>query len=689
MAPLSFPRSKESSVAIQTDSTPPPVPSIPGWSTRGRKAVATRLARVYGDAMAREIASQVLEPDELAEAIGRWNDGTSQYVGGNYTVYDVQSGRVTLVEAKMPVAAPVADPTNGRVGGSTDYPAADRASTVMPRIRRWSVDEDHPLVGVLDTRFSTAQTASAVVSSVHDAQALNDEIKGQIAAQTILDPIIGLPTRIEMTDGAAGRVVIIEGNTRLGAAQQLQGLAPHVGLLGLQQDPGTAPRRGGTIAMQSAATRHDRLVDAHREIEELAGERLVDLTDPEQARLRTWVVKVLLPIGWEPHPYARDVTLLDGLYEYLERRHVRPPKQWTPDASVAWDSVGLLDTLERDGYIDEDQMFTWAGERPVDDAESPWLDSLAVDVQRLMYRASTDEELKQVLRPHLGQRYVTAQARARLVGSIVLRQRTFPSASAYRAAASAYERALGAYRPFWDGYVSLDEDDPDELAESAVHSLATGGTRTAAQQLALRALPYLVLYGGLKRETTNDTRSPASLLEGAMASPRGLLFLADVVARGREGLPPRQVAETGLPFQVANGEWPEADDTWLREELLARDDDEAEDDDEEGVGAPATPKSPDEQATVATQTISELLTDLLDSIDALAQMPVGGYGAEADDAGEDEVGETPDEHDADTWVDVNGIRDPDGQIRDKAHQLQQKLVDLQVWGKVGRNARSA
>lgn len=445
------------------------------------------------------------------------------------TAYRVPGAELLVVRVEVYTSRVIADPTNPRILNHIPFPAAATRGTSptayeplqSPRMvgQDFAIEADdvEHLIWQLDLAMGATLKANTP--------------RPPIVEQGVMEPPLAVAARMQNRTGMVwgGAVLVREGSTRVSHAQDVLRLSARDMLVRYVDDREQASliEELNGVALMSA--------------------RRLSLEDAGRVRVATMPVDLVIGVAQDE---GSETSLEAAVAAKVAQDHLNHKKQWDASARDVHLGESCLVALRDESLLSEERYAWLAGRSQLVGAavdgvavheDDRWAELLwFFTTKKRPYSAIVRRPIATVLERERGKKSGTSRAdRIPLAVALAMRSRRgrVTEAEVEREsgvlASSIGSAALGTT---WE----LDGSTLEELARAAIEG-ATGRVLTAeGVALAVRASWYLAKHGQLRMPRNDlgagaDRRGPAEILDGALASVRGVRQLVRVIEDGREG----------------------------------------------------------------------------------------------------------------------------------------------------------
>jgi hypothetical protein len=471
----------------------------------------------------------------------------------------VFGGSLLMVSARISAFAVVPHVVNGRIIGSTPYPASDADGTGTHTEKFWPERDFGSLTKSQGGLLLRGGTRERVVDALETADVevrAQNPLEESIRSGGVFVPITVAPMRIVTKDDDHNAVTVLtapDGSSRLAWCHRILGIAPSDIVYGSLAAP-----RVARAQLQSAMSVLQR---PHE-----------DVSDAELERARAATLPARIIIGFDPDPDSA-ADLVTAIDQYVALLHLEPPTLWTAPARENKIADSVVDALLDAEEISIEQALWFAGmlspEEATEAGFSEWADERAAEIFHVISADSATSRGKAVSH---GIRKLSLKKRARrppraaAAASLALRSFSTAHLNRRKVATTALQRTLDLDE-IWQHPWRVTHRDPDELRDAALDELDEKKKPTkSARELAALAAYHLIVHGVLGTEESGevrgpggetrpaDKRPPARVLQAMMESPQGIHAMHRVILDGRTGTVPLQIDADGQVAQNVNGD---------------------------------------------------------------------------------------------------------------------------------------
>jgi hypothetical protein len=468
------------------------------------------------------------------------------------------SGNLEIIYATVLVDALIPDPGNGRVVGATAWPAADKSPDQTLKLWAPSDVHVHPESSceVLVQADNVTEFKRVMEDVATKTKQLNPNMRIKIERDGILDPLLCQLVHVQTADGFSGAALVTrDGSTRASFAKEIHAAMPYDALFGDVRD---------------LEARRQRWLEMKHRYESPASE----LTPSEMHQLRTFLVDVMIVIGFTPH--TEGATVLDAVEDIVRRTHVETSYPWTQVAQDNNQADQVLGSLRNAGVIDGDQFLLYGGKLSRDDRIAKGLpgepDVLLADLLRTFGATGTAREtqkLHDVIRTVTYGGQVRTAQKATWSGSLALRQ-FYVEGRSLQSANTTLAESLRV-EAIWDEQWENTTRSPAELRAAALAELERNSEPgPSARELLVKASGHLAAQGWMRaqisggRNLERDQRQPNVVLDAMHRTPQGIYVLAEALAAGRRGAEARALDQAGEIVERAGGDATPLSNEWIR-----------------------------------------------------------------------------------------------------------------------------
>ncbi|UQN06504.1 hypothetical protein [Deinococcus sp. QL22] len=486
----------------------------------------------------------------------------------------------------------------------------------------------------------------------------NTALKDPIWMEGIREPLLLFVAQVDHEDGSPSATFVLaaDGSSRTAHSHEFTSTDEADAIY---RWPQADPRQwsghlGSIIAVQ------DRTLDSVSE-HQLAAHRA--LVAPASI-----VIKVDAARPNEPIDAVRAYRSMIGAI------HVSRPKDWGVGAENDEIATAILDALEADGKLNPDLAAYLSGTLPANILESkgfsPHTDVRGLHIMKELNRRSVRPEVSRVFCSIRQQKALRQNDRSDIVAELMLRAvrdriSQIASPTEVNGIRSMLQRTVRL--PEWRASeFKVTKRSPETLRDEAIEALKTNpeNLSTAALELGLLGVYWLVVLTGIKRETTQSPNkvSGAELAKWLMSRKQGIYQLYQAVIDGRTGRKNVRYVDPDGNFVLAANEAEQmVSDTLIREKY----------NETQGVsesGGLATPISQSTPRQILQNQLSDLNRKLYDLKVRVAEI--------------EKVNQ-----DGKKLVDAEGI--PYGAAEEAGRVLDELRLQLLTWGRINKRQADA
>lgn len=435
----------------------------------------------------------------------------------------VPGGTLLMVSTRISAAAVLPHLTNGRVVGSTPYPASGKSTQKFWAERDLNVDDEFP--GQLVLYGSDSDAVADAFRESYNELASQNAWDDSIKEGGVFSPITVVPMSIQFEDDTETTfLTAIDGSSRVASCHRILGISADDIVFG-----------------ELASYRNARawLRDQNSVLESEYGEEPL-----ENVRAASLPANIVLRFD-QLTSGSGDVK--QALDSYVSLIHIESPRPWKEEAKENKIADAVIDALLVLDEIDDAKGMWLAGyltEEEAAEHDLPTAPDLRaasfLDIMRTSSQTPVGYTIGSAIRrlkPDVGRAGPKHKAPIAAAMSIRSVEATSLRKPMMNVLTRMYEKS------FWQASWQVTFRDPDEILEGALAALAEGkDVNPDALELGVLASYYLaankLLLGpgpGTKGEKQVDKRWPDVMMNRLLREAEGLRVLHAVLVAGRQG----------------------------------------------------------------------------------------------------------------------------------------------------------